>query len=417
MIADKNKYMELAFDLAYSRMGQTSPNPSVGAVIVKNGDVVSTGCTSEYGKDHAEVNAIKNTSGINLRGTEMYVSLEPCSHFGKTPPCVNSIIETGISKVFIPILDPNPEVAGRGVTALKNAGVEVIFMHDMTSSASDLIRPFKKYILRKKPFILNKSAMTLDGRIADEDGNSKWISSEVSRLIVHRLRTKVDAVIIGKGTYEKDKPALTSRLNDFSKESYLFLGKYNVNLTGRDNFFLKKLISNEDEAFNDIKQPLKIIIGIPAGITGEEDFFNTGNHIIYESKNKGAEYFNKNKDIKNKINIVMTESEGSEQIYEICIDLASKGIMFALLEGGGTLSGSFYESGETDQMMYFISPKIFGSGTGVLNFSSVKKKSEFFKENNFQSNDFSKLQDISAVFLGEDLIYNAYREKYNFEMM
>ncbi len=417
MFADNNKNMELALKLAFSRMGQTSPNPSVGAVIVKNGKVVSTGVTSEYGKDHAEINAIKNASGTDLNGADIFVSLEPCSHFGKTPPCVNSIIESGIGKVYIPILDPNPAVAGKGAAALKRAGVEVVFLHDMTSSASDLIRPFKKYILRKKPFILNKSAMTLDGRIADGSGNSKWISSEVSRLIVHRLRTKVDAVIIGKGTFEKDRPALTARLNDFSKESSIFFEKHPINSIGKENFFINMLISpNAVESFNDLRQPVKIIIGIPSGITGDEDFFK-GSHVIYESKNKAAEYFKKNEVIKNKLNIVMTDSIGAEQIDEICLDLAAKGIMFAMLEGGGSLSGSFYESGETDQMMYFISPKIFGSGTGVLNFKSDQKKSIISEDDNFSSKDSSILQDVSTYLISGDLLYNAYKEKYNFEMM
>ena len=414
MLTD-NKYMELALDLAFSRMGQTSPNPSVGAVIVKNGKVISTGVTSDYGKDHAEVNAIKNASGIDLGKSDIYVSLEPCSHFGKTPPCVNAIIESGIRKVFIPMLDPNPAVAGKGIAALKSAGVEVIFLHDMISSASDLIRPFKKYILRKKPYILNKSAMTLDGRIADGLGNSKWISSEASRLIVHRLRTKVDAVIIGKGTYENDHPLLTARLNDFSKESNSFLE--NINTNGRDNFFINKLIAPDDgKLFNDHNQPVKVIVGIPSGITGEEEFFK-GSHIIYESRTKADAYLKERSVIKKDINIVMTDSTGAEQIDEICVDLASKGIMFALLEGGGSLSGSFYESGETDQMMYFISPKIFGSGTGVLNFSSYKKTPAVSKDEIFPEKEFSTLQDISTYLISGDLLYNAYKEKYNFEMM
>ncbi len=415
MLSD-NKFMKLALDLAFSRMGQTSPNPSVGAVIVKNGKVISTGVTSDYGKDHAEITAIKNASGINLSESDIYVSLEPCSHFGKTPPCVNAIIDSGIRKVFIPMLDPNPAVAGKGIAALKSAGVEVIFLHDMISSASDLIRPFKKYILRKKPYILNKSAMTLDGRIADGLGNSKWISSEASRLIVHRLRTRVDAVIIGKGTYEKDQPSLTARLNDFSKESNSFLEKNTFNANGRDNFFINKLIAPDDgNSFNVYKQPLKVIMGIPSGITGNEDFFK-GSHIIYESRKKAEAFLKERSVIKNDINIVMTDSIGAEQIEEICADLAAKGIMFAMLEGGGSLSGSFYESGETDQMMYFISPKIFGSGTGVLNFS-FKDKPAVSKDENFPEKEFSTLQDISTYLISGDLLYNAYKEKYNFEMM
>jgi riboflavin biosynthesis pyrimidine reductase len=231
---------------------------------------------------------------------------------------------------------------------------------------------------------------------------------------VHRIRTKIDAVIIGKVTYEKDRPSLTARINEFSGESGLLLEKNKFNISGKDNFFLKKLLAvNSNELLNNDRQPIKVIIGLPYGITGDENFFKE-RHIIYADKKKAEDYFINNKKIRDKVNIVITESKGPEQINEICCDMASRGIMFAMLEGGGTLSGSFFESAETDQFMYFITPKIFGNGTAVLNINCGNNQGN--KENSVFS-EFSRLQDISTVLVGDDLIYNAYREKYNFEMM
>ena len=226
-----------ALRLALAGMGRTSPNPSVGAVIVRGEAIVSTGRTGPYGGDHAEVSAIR-TARQDLRGAEMYVSLEPCCHHGKTPPCTDAIIGAGITRVHIPLLDPNPMVAGKGALALREAGVEVVIRRDLASSAADLIRPFKKFILRKRPFTVLKLALTLDGRTATAGGDSRWISNDWSRFVAHRLRSLCDAVIVGKNTLAADNPSLTVRLGDFPPEVADSFRLDEFPVRGYDNYLL-----------------------------------------------------------------------------------------------------------------------------------------------------------------------------------
>lgn len=273
----KDKFMEKALDIAFHHIGKTSPNPAVGAVVVRDGSVISTGGTCPAGSDHAEVTAIKAASqlstceaGMKLEGSEIYVSLEPCSHFGKTPPCTDAIINAGIRKVHIPILDPNPLVAGKGVQKLKEAGIDVVIHHEYADAAGDLIRPFKKMILRNKTYLVHKCAMTLDGKIAAPTGDSKWISSPYSRFLAHRLRQKVDAVIIGKNTMVLDNPALTIRLNDFDESVHEYFYNNVIKTVGRDNYFFNKLLSPEDENF---PQPLRVLIGIPDTLNKDSLFW------------------------------------------------------------------------------------------------------------------------------------------------
>jgi diaminohydroxyphosphoribosylaminopyrimidine deaminase / 5-amino-6-(5-phosphoribosylamino)uracil reductase len=204
----ESDYMLRAIELAESARGQTGTNPLVGAVIVKDGQIIGEGYHHFYGGDHAEVDALKNTRE-SAAGAEMFVSLEPCCHHGKTPPCTDAIIAAHIAKVHCAMVDPNPRVGGNGIRILRDAGIEVIVgAHER--EAAQLNQAYIKYITTGLPFVTLKVAQTLDGKIADTDGNSKWITSEESRRRVHQLRSQSDAILIGGNTARLDNPQLTS---------------------------------------------------------------------------------------------------------------------------------------------------------------------------------------------------------------
>jgi len=201
--------MNRALEEARKVKGNTAPNPAVGAVIVRNGEIIATGATSPVGGDHAEIHAIR-AAGELCRGSELYVSLEPCSHWGKTPPCADAIIRAGFAKVIIAIEDPNPLVAGKGSVKLRAAGIEVI-TGICADEALRINEDFFYFITHKKPWITVKLAMTLDGRVADYDGSSKWITGSESRAFVHELRAKHSAIGVGRKTLDADDPQLTVR--------------------------------------------------------------------------------------------------------------------------------------------------------------------------------------------------------------
>jgi diaminohydroxyphosphoribosylaminopyrimidine deaminase/5-amino-6-(5-phosphoribosylamino)uracil reductase len=398
--------MELALRIAYDRMGNTSPNPPVGAVIVKDGVVIARGGTGPWGTHHAEKAALL-AAGPAARGADMYVSLEPCSHHGRTPPCTEAIIHAGIRKVFLPVLDPNPLVSGKGVAELRGAGVEVVFAEDMAEGAVDMLRPFRKYILRKRPFILSKSAVTLDGRIAAGSGDSKWISSEISRYLTHRIRAKVDAVIVGKNTFVRDNPSLTVRLDSFSGEARDYFEGRSPLLLGRDNFFLRSLAA---EPVTEFSQPLRVVIGLPEVVDSSHNLFADGNYLIYERRDVAEMRAGKNpgyRDALERFNCrLLDASDQGEGAAAVLADLAERNVTMALLEGGGRVTGSFFDAGEIDQFLYIITPKIVGDGVPSLSGKGVDSIAAA-----------ARLRDVSVMPVGEDLFYTGYRESYHFEML
>lgn len=402
-------YMKRACEIAFTRMGKTSPNPAVGAVIVKNNNIIGEGGTGIYGGDHAEVAAIKDACnrGNDTSGASIYVSLEPCSHYGKTPPCTEAVIKSGIRKVFTPLLDPNPLVSGNGIRCLADAGIEIKIMHKHFHAASDLIRGFKKFILRNSPYIINKCAETLDGKIASSSGDSKWISNVYTRLFVHKLRAKVDAVIIGKNTYMKDNPMLNVRFDEFEIDVKKFLSGCSMNMSGRENFFLEKLLKDD---IIDYKDPLRVMIGIPEIVSSRTNFFRDDNYIVIADKKKYNNAVSANPELKSlygKMNIALGSFYNNEEEMHFIMDhLKSRGIMTALLEGGGTLNGSFYNAGEIDQFLYVIAPKVLGSGISPVQGKASEKIS-----------DSLILRDISAIMIDDNILFNGYKEEYNFEMM
>jgi diaminohydroxyphosphoribosylaminopyrimidine deaminase/5-amino-6-(5-phosphoribosylamino)uracil reductase len=205
------KLMRLALRLAAKGRGKTSPNPMVGAVVVRGERIIGRGYHHKAGEPHAEVLALRQ-AGDRARGATLYLNLEPCSHFGRTPPCTQAILQAGIRRVVAGMKDPNPLVAGKGIRRLRRAGVQVD-MGILAAECRELNAPFCKYITTGKPFIILKTACSLDGKIATGSGDSRWISSEESRRYVHHLRLHVDAVMVGSGTVLKDDPLLTVRLS------------------------------------------------------------------------------------------------------------------------------------------------------------------------------------------------------------
>jgi diaminohydroxyphosphoribosylaminopyrimidine deaminase/5-amino-6-(5-phosphoribosylamino)uracil reductase len=205
------KFLRLACRLARQAAGRTSPNPQVGAVLVKRGRIVGRGYHRFAGGDHAEIAALKR-AGAQARGASLYITLEPCSHQGRTPPCTGALIRAGIKEVVCGTRDPNPLVAGRGFRQLRRAGINVR-VGVLGEECRSLIEGFAKFITRGLPLVTLKLAATLDGRIAAKGGDARWISGEKSRMAVHRLRNEVDAVIVGVGTVTADDPQLTCRIS------------------------------------------------------------------------------------------------------------------------------------------------------------------------------------------------------------
>jgi diaminohydroxyphosphoribosylaminopyrimidine deaminase/5-amino-6-(5-phosphoribosylamino)uracil reductase len=393
----KSEFIENGLRIAFNRIGMTSPNPPVGSVIVKNGEILSTGGTSTYGDDHAEVVALKNASSCTpvseLKGADIYITLEPCNHHGNTPPCTEAIINAGISRVFIPILDPNPVVRSRGVKRLQDAGIEVIIMDEYYNSAYDIIRQFDKFIETGEPFIINKSAISLDGRLAADTGDSKWISSEYTRYLSHKLRAKVDAIIVGKNTLINDNPRLNIRFDSYSSDVQEFFRENEIKIRGRDNYFINGLINFE---ISDYNQPLRVAVGLPEDLNGSYNILADDNYIIYATDDELKDFNGRSE-----FNIVkMSGKTPVERIEFIVRDLAARGMMMVMLEGGGGLTGSFFQAGKIDQFLYTITPRVFGSGISPVKSSGLQKVS-----------DSLKLHDITSAMIMDEVVYTGYKKQ------
>lgn len=317
--------MKRAIELAKKGMGYTNPNPLVGAVIVKNDRIIGEGYHEYFGGPHAEVNAFRNTLEDASGGT-MYVTLEPCSHFGKTPPCANAIVEKGISKVVIGMKDPNPIVSGNGIDILRNNGIEVE-VGIMEEEVTKLNEIFIKYITAKTPFCILKTAMTLDGKIASATGDSKWITNEASRIFVHELRHQASAIMVGIGTILADNPKLTTRLeNKKGKDAIRVI----VDSTGKIPLDAKVL---------NIESDATTIIATTEKIDKE--------------KAKAIEAMG-GKVIKTALR------EDRVDLEELMRKLGEMKIDSVLLEGGSMLNFSALQQGIVDKIISFIAPKIIG---------------------------------------------------------
>lgn len=330
MSSEDITYMKQALDLARKGEGFTSPNPMVGAVIVKDQVIVGQGFHEAVGKAHAEADAIEQ-AGSSSEGATLYVTLEPCNHFGRTPPCTEKILEAGIHRVVVAQVDPNPDVKGGGIEYLKSKGVDVeigLCEHE----ARRLNEGFIKYIQTKHPFVMVKCAATLDGQIATRTGDSRWVTNEDSRYFVHRLRHAADAIMVGIGTVRKDNPSLTTRLKEIKgvDPKRIIL---DTHLSISEDAKVLRLESESDTI---------IVTGtdIPAD---KKDRIQANGIYVLESSLK----------------------EGRIDLNGLMDRLGAMGITSLLIEGGGTVIASALASDIVDKVFFFYAPKILGGNDGI----------------------------------------------------
>ena len=335
------EYMQRAIALAKKGAGFVNPNPMVGCVVVKDNEIITEGYHEYYGGLHAERNALTHTTA-DCKGATLYVTLEPCCHYGKTPPCTEIIIEKGIKKVVVGLLDPNPLVAGKGIKILEDAGIEVITGVEV-EEIKELNKVFLKYIKTKRPYVLLKTAMTLDGKIASYTGDSKWITNEKSRQLVHKLRSEMMGIVAGIGTVKADDPMLNCRIE----------GQQST-----DN--------SQQSLTTKVHQPIRIIVDTKASISLDSNIVKTANEYrtILAVSNQLSPVSNQSKiDELKSFNVEILycdEKDGHVDINDLMIKLGQKGIDSLLLEGGATLNAAFLQAGCVDEVYAFIAPKIIG---------------------------------------------------------
>lgn len=323
---DHRDYMELALHLAEAGKGQTGPNPIVGAVIVKEGRVVGLGTHLKAGEAHAEVHALR-MAGSEARGATVYVTLEPCSHFGKTPPCVDFLIENEVGRVFVATTDPNPNVSGRGIEKLRNAGIEVE-VGLKKEEADALNEMFFHYIRTKSPFVTLKSATSLDGKIATVSGESQWITGEQARYDAHRYRAEHDAILVGVNTVLADNPTLTARLSGGAKNPIRIVLDHHL------------------------RTPLNANV---VQVGDAETWIVTREAA---AKKRGSQY---------NVRVVPFPDKQIE-IRSLLQWLGSEGITSLLVEGGATVNDSFLRAGAVQQVITYIAPKLLGGASAPTSF-------------------------------------------------
>jgi diaminohydroxyphosphoribosylaminopyrimidine deaminase/5-amino-6-(5-phosphoribosylamino)uracil reductase len=314
-------YMKLALDLTKGTLGQTSPNPVVGAVLVKDHQIVGIGVHLKAGEPHAEVHAIK-MAGEKAEGATLYVTLEPCSHHGRTPPCSDLVIQTGIKKVFVASTDPNPHVSGRGIQKIKNAGIEVE-VGLLQEEAREMNKVFFYNIRTGLPFVTLKTAISLDGKTATVTGESKWITGEEARKDVHQYRHQHDAILVGVNTVIRDNPSLTTRLSNGGKNPIRII--------------LDSQLRTPKEAniINDNLAPTWIVTGNKANPD-----------LVTEFRERGIEV------------IIMPKEQIT--IQEMLKGIGEKGITSLFVEGGAEVHGSFLKERAFQQVITYIAPKLLG---------------------------------------------------------
>jgi diaminohydroxyphosphoribosylaminopyrimidine deaminase / 5-amino-6-(5-phosphoribosylamino)uracil reductase len=339
-------HLSRAIELATRGRGRVHPNPVVGAVVVKDGEVVGEGWHAEYGGAHAEVNAIDACDGKDLTGATIYVSLEPCCHQGKTPPCTDAILAAGITRVVVASDDPTAKASGRGLGILRDEGVTVdVAGGELAARARLANQAFRKHARTGRPWVLFKSAMTLDGKVATRTGDSKWISSDASRELAHKWRASVDAVVVGIGTALADDPQLTARLEgaDLRQPRRVVF-----DATGRLPLD-SKLVAQAPEI------PLTVVVSRAAPRGAADALSNAGADVI-----------------------VATGENEPARVRSALDQLGESGIHAILLEGGPHLAGAFLDAGEIDEVRLFLAPLLLGGSKArdPLEGEGVEKISE-----------------------------------------
>lgn len=358
------KYMQIVLKLAAKGRGRTSPNPMVGAVIVRNDEIVGQGYHKKAGEPHAEINAI-TAAGKKARGGTLYVNLEPCNHYGRTPPCTEAILAAGIRRMVIGMCDPNPDVKGGGVEFLQFHGVKVA-PGILEKECRHLNEAYIKYVTEKRPFVIMKAAASMDGKIATRSGDAKWITGEKARRFVHRLRNEVDAILVGAGTVLKDDPRLTTRLEKKGSRYPV-----RVILDSRLKIPLSaKIFSLYSPA------PTLVVTSHDAPKSKKKHLIEKGIDVISVSNNQVGLDFK-----------------------ELLSKLGKKGIVSVLVEGGGAIFGSIIQSRLVDKFYLFYAPIIIGGtrATGTVGGKGVSCIADAFR-----------LRDMRIRKIGEDLLVEAY---------
>lgn len=326
-------YMKFALEIAGKVANQTSPNPAVGAVIVRNGEMIGFGAHLKAGEAHAEVNALE-MAGEKAKDATIYVTLEPCSHYGKTPPCADLIIEKGIKRAVIAITDPNEKVAGSGIRKLRAAGIDVE-LGLLEKEATALNAVFFHYTKTNMPFVTVKSAVSMDGKTATATGDSKWITSEAARLDVHHYRHRHDAILVGVGTVIADNPSLTTRIPGGGKNPLRVI----LDTKLRTPVDANVITDNEVETW--------IFVGKQVTAQEKEPYFQH-----------------------EKVSVIQIDTE------ELAIDkvlqvLGSEGIASLFVEGGAGVNGSFLEAKQINQFILYMAPKLIGGADAATSFSGA----------------------------------------------
>ncbi len=355
------RFMRRALALARKAKGKTSPNPMVGAVVVKNGVIVAEGYHKKAGDSHAEVMAL-DAAKEKARGASLYVTLEPCAHFGRTPPCVNRIIKSGIKHVYVGMVDPNPQTNGKGIKTLVDHGISV-HVGFCEAELQKLNEIFITYITKRRPFITVKIAQSLDGKIATESGDSKWITSDSARAFAHRIRSQYDAIMVGINTVLRDNP----RLDAWFSKKHPVKVVVDSQLSTPQN---AALLEHDRQC---------IVVTVPTR-PGQE----TENRAILSEKARIL-------DVK--------EKAGQVNLKDMMRKLAGLEISSVLVEGGGTLIGALFDEGLVDRVMFFVSPKIIGGKNAI---SSVMGAGASRVEKAV------KLRDLTVKRIGTDFLFEGY---------
>lgn len=362
---DDTYFMEQAIRLAAKGEGFTSPNPTVGAVVVKDGRIVGRGWHEAAGKPHAEVMAIDD-AGPLAEKADIYVTLEPCNHTGRTPPCTEKILGAGIRRVVMAVRDPNPDVTGGGMAYLKSRGIEVV-EGVCREKAQKQIEWFCKFVRTKTPFVTLKCAMTLDGRIATRTGDSKWITGTSARRYVHQLRHAADAIMVGSGTVRADNPSLTARLDD-----------------------------------RPTRDPIRVILD--SGLNIEEDATvlhqeSTAQTVIVTGGAVDKDKKQRLEDIGVCVIAENQDQDGHIQLSGLMKRLGEMNITSLLIEGGGRVSGSALKAGIVDKVCFFYAPKILGGDDGIPVCAGVGPE---------RMKDVIRLNGTSVRRFDEDILVEGY---------
>ncbi len=350
--------MQRALDLGARAEGRTRPNPAVGALVVLAGEIIGEGYHPAAGQPHAEIFALK-AAAERARGADLYVTLEPCSHQGRTGPCTEAIIAAGIARVFVGTQDPNPLVAGSGIRRLRAAGIEVE-VGLCESDCRRLVAPFAKHITTGLPFVILKSAVTLDGQTATCTGDSQWISNSSSREQVHRLRNRVDAIMVGIGTVLSDDPRLTTRLPGGRDPQRIVVDSH--------------LRTPPEAALLNLDSSASTLIAHLADVADERRRRLVAN---------GAEL------------LEAAAADGHVDLHDLLRQLGRRGVQSILLEGGARLNAAFLRAGLVDRMMVFVAPKVIGGsgGYGIFAGQGVARLA-----------DAVELEEIRVSRFGDDVL-------------